>query len=79
MPKGAAEVFWKYTWCATKTTIQKVDITEDDITMSMYEQYGTGTITKIPSIEEILNYDKDKKIYTRLKKNQSRKMVLPWK
>ena len=28
----------------------------------MFERYGPGTITKIPSIEEILNYDKDTKV-----------------
>ena len=45
-----------------KKPLEKEDLNEEEIIKKMHEQYGTGTITNLPSIEEILNYDKDKKV-----------------
>ena len=41
----------------TKKTTEKEN-TAEETNKNMYEQYGTGTTTNIPSIKDILNYGK---------------------
>ena len=60
----------------TKKTTEKEN-TAEEMNKNMYEQYGTGTTTNIPSIKDILNYGKADK--EDMVKQKNKKKVLSWK